>query len=121
MILPSYSQTSLQTYSDSAAVPVNALRNALIVLEQRDFCYENLKISRDSIYGLNQIINNKDTLISGGETTISLKDSTIKKYEDIIVNKDREIEIYRSLYNRERYEKWGGILGVIILIGILYF
>lgn len=121
MISPSYSQTNSQMYSDSAAVPVNALRNALIVLEQRNFCYDNLKISRDSIYSLNQIINNKDTLISSSETTISLKDSTIKKYEDIIVNKDREIEIYRSLYNKEKYEKWGGIIGIIVLIGVLYF
>lgn len=119
--MPSYSQTSFQKYSDSAAVPILALKNALIVLEQRDFCYNNLKITRDSIYSLNQIISNKDTLISGVESTVSLKDSTIKKYEDIIVNKDREIEIYRSLYNKERYEKWGGIIGIIVLIGVLYF
>jgi len=119
--LPSYSQTSSQKFSDSAAVPVITLRNALIVLEQRNYCYDNLKIIRDSVDTLSQIIVNKDVLIMNDETTISLKDSTIKKYENIIVNKDREIEIYRTLYNKERYEKWGGILGVIILIGILYF
>lgn len=97
------------------------LRNALIVLEQRNFCYENLNIVRDSIYNLNQIITNKDTLLSFSDNIIVTKDSIIKKYQDIIVNKDKEITIYKQLYVREKYEKWGGIFSVILLIGIFFF
>jgi hypothetical protein len=97
------------------------LRNALIVLEQRNFCYDNLNISRDSILKLNEIVDNKNTLIISSNSIVSLKDSTIKKYQDVIVNKDKEIEIYKNLYIREKYEKWGGILGIIVLIGVLYF
>lgn len=117
----SYSQRSSQTLSDSVIVPVVPLRNALIVLEQRNFCYENLTIARDSIYNLNQIITNKDTLIWLSDEIITTKDSVIKKYEDIIVNKDREITIYKDLYIREKYEKWGGIIGVLVLVGIIFF
>jgi hypothetical protein len=114
-----YSQTNLQTSDEKVIVPVSTLKNALIVLEQRNYCYSNLEIVRDSVTNLSEIIKNKDTVIFNQTSIIGYKDSIITNYDKIVKNKDSEIKIYKNLYRKEKMFKWGGFSGVIVLLGLL--
>ena len=121
-ISQSYSQTNLQTSNklDSVLVPVKTLKNALIVLEQRNYCREQLTIVRDSITIQTKLILNQDTIITNLKEQGRLQSENIGNYQKIIVNKDQEIEIYKEKYNKEKRYKWYGIGGGI-LVAILSF
>ena len=73
MMSPIYSQKSSQNLSkDSCIVPVSTLRNALLVLKQRNNCYDEIKIVRDSVSIMSQQLVLKDSIISNKDQTINL-------------------------------------------------
>lgn len=121
-ISQSYSQTNLQTSNklDSVLIPVKTLRNALVVLEQRNYCREQLTISRDSITLQTKLILNQDTIISNLKEENRLLNENVENYKKIIANKDKEIEYYKQKYNKEKRYKWYGIGGGT-LVAILSF
>lgn len=104
-------------------VPVSSLRKALIVLEEKKYCNQQLGIVRDSILNQKEIINNNDTIISNQNKVISLLSENNKNYEKIIINKDTEIKHYQNLYNKEKRNKWiaigGGAFTFIVSIFFL--
>jgi len=121
MMSPIYSQKSSQTLSkDSCIVPVSTLRNALIVLNQRNQCYEEIKIVRDSVSIMTQQILLKDSIINNKNQTINLYIDSEKKYVETVKLKESIAEEYKTAYIRERNLKWGGVavgaLGIIFAI-----
>jgi len=124
-ILPNYSQTSstINSKDTMVMVPVSSLRKALIVLEEKKYCNQQLGIVRDSILNQKEIINNNDTIISNQNKVISLLSENNKNYEKIIINKDTEIKHYQNLYNKEKRNKWiaigGGAFTFIVSIFFL--
>jgi len=121
MMSPIYSQKNSQTLSkDSCIVPVSTLRNALIVLHQRNNCYEQIKIVRDSVSIMGQQLLIKDSIISNNNQTINLYIDNEKKYIETVKLKESIAEEYKKAYIRQRNLKWGGIavgaLGVIFAV-----
>lgn len=121
MMSPIYSQKNSQTLSkDSCIVPVSTLRNALIVLHQRNNCYEQIKIVRDSVSIMGQQLLIKDSIISNNNQTINLYIDNEKKYLETVKLKESIAEEYKKAYIRQRNLKWGGIavgtLGVIFAV-----
>ena len=121
-ISQSYSQTNSQTFNktDSVLVPVKSLKNALIVLEQRNYCRQQLTVVRDSVILMEGIVNLQDSMIINQKQQIELQRQNIDSYVKLVDNKDKEIKIYKDKYNNEKRFKWygigGGILAVIISI-----
>lgn len=122
MISQIYSQTNLQKSNnlDSVLVPVKTLKNALIVLEQRNYCKQQLEVTRDSISIMDNIIKVQDSSIINLNTQIELYKKNADNYVKIVENKDKEIEIYKSKYNKEKRYKWYGIGGGV-LVAIISF
>jgi len=121
MMSPIYSQKSSQTLSkDSCIVPVSTLRNALVVLNQRNKCYEEIKIVRDSVSIMSQQLVLKDSIISNNNQTINLYIDSEKKYIETIKLKESIADEYKKAYIRQRNLKLGGYavgaLGVIFAI-----
>ncbi len=118
---PIYSQKSSQTSSkDSCIVPVSTLRNALVVLHQRNNCYQEIKIVRDSVLITNQQLLLKDSIIGNKNQTINLYIDSEKKYVETVKLKESIAEEYKKAYIRQRNLKWGGFavgaLGIIFAI-----
>ncbi len=121
MMSPIYSQKSSQTSSkDSCIVPVSTLRNALVVLHQRNNCYQEIKIVRDSVLITNQQLLLKDSIIGNKNQTINLYIDSEKKYVETVKLKESIAEEYKKAYIRQRNLKWGGFavgaLGIIFAI-----
>ena len=121
MMSPIYSQKSSQTLSkDSCIVPVSTLRNALVVLHQRNNCYQEIKIVRDSVLITNQQLLLKDSIIGNKNQTINLYIDSEKKYVETVKLKESIAEEYKKAYIRQRNLKWGGFavgaLGIIFAI-----
>ena len=121
MMSPIYSQKSSQTSSkDSCIVSVSTLRNALVVLQQRNNCYEEIKIVRDSVSIMSQQVLLKDSIIGNNNQTINLYIDSEKKYVETVKLKESIAEEYKTAYIRERNLKWGGVavgaLGIIFAI-----
>lgn len=121
MMSPIYSQKSSQTSNkDSCIVPVSTLRNALVVLHQRNNCYEEIKIVRDSVSIMSQQVLLKDSIIGNNNQTINLYIDSEKKYVETVKLKESIAEEYKKAYIRQRNLKWGGFaagaLGVIFAI-----
>ena len=118
---PIYSQKSSQTSSkDSCIVPVSTLRNALVVLHQRNNCYQEIKIVRDSVLITNQQLLLKDSIIGNNNQTINLYIDSEKKYVETVKLKESIAKEYKKAYIRQRNLKWGGFavgaLGIIFTI-----
>lgn len=116
-ISQSYSQTNLLTSNkiDSVLIPVKTLKNALIVLEQRNYYRELLIVARDSILIQDSIIINQDKIINNLTHQTQVYKSNQVDYEQVITNKDKEIDIITDKYKKEKKHKWYGIGGIIIV------
>jgi len=119
MMSPIYSQKSSQNLSkDSCIVPVSTLRNALLVIKQRNNCYEEIKIVRDSVSIMSQQLILKDSIISNKNKTINLYIDSEKKYIETVKLKESIAEEYKRAYIKQRNLKWGGI--AIGAIGVIF-
>jgi hypothetical protein len=119
MMSPIYSQKSSQTLSkDSCIVSVSTLRNALVVLNQRNKCYEEIKIVRDSVSIMSQQLLLKDSIISNKNQTINLYIDSEKKYVETIKLKESIAEEYKKAYIRQRNLKLAGF--AVGALGIIY-
>jgi hypothetical protein len=90
------------------------------VLNQRNKCYEEIKIVRDSVSIMSQQLVLKDSIISNKNQTINLYIDSEKKYVETIKLKESIAEEYKKAYIRQRNLKIGGFavgaLGVIFAI-----
>lgn len=96
-------------------IPVKTLKNALVVLEQRNYCKQQLGIVRDSVSVMSNIIEVQDSMISNLNLQLEIQKKNIENYIKIIENKDKEIKIFKDKYNKEKRYKWYGIGGGAII------
>lgn len=103
-------------------VPVSSLRKALIVLEEKKYCENQLSIARDTISIQNQLILNQDTIITNQKNVIIILNDNIDSYKKIIENKDTEIKYHKELYKKEKRNKWIaiGAGSSLFLISLLF-
>lgn len=118
---PIYSQKSSQTLSkDSCIVAVSTLRSALVVLNQKNHCYEEIKIVRDSVSIMSQQLLIKDSIISNNNQTINLYIDSEKKYIETVNLKESIANEYKRAYIKQRNLKIGGFavgaLGIIFAV-----
>jgi len=92
----------------------------LVVLQQRNNCYEEIKIVRDSVLIMSQQVLLKDSIIGNNNQTINLYIDSEKKYVETVKLKESIAEEYKKAYIKQRNLKWGGFvagaLGIIFAI-----
>ena len=80
---------SQQRLSDSTViVPIQSLKNALLVKADRDNLQNQLGIARDSIKYMDTIILRQDSIIHICDSTRLVLDSQISDYKGTIIAKD---------------------------------
>lgn len=87
----------------------------MVVLEQRNYCKQQLGIVRDSVSVMSNIIEVQDSMISNLNLQLEIQKKNIENYIKIIENKDKEIKIFKDKYNKEKRYKWYGIGGGAII------
>ena len=117
MISSVYSQTPS---NDNCIVPCSALKNALKLKVEYDYCYNQLRITRDSISLLDSINSQKDTIILNKNKEIILLEDNVKQVKKIATEHEERGNFYKSEVDKQKRIKnisiGGGILGVILSI-----
>ena len=87
------SALSQQRLSDSTViVPIKSLRNALLVKTDRDNLKKELKVARDSISSMGNVIHLQDSALFVCDTTRTVLESKIGDLKGTIKAKDGQIE-----------------------------
>ena len=123
-MLSSYSQISspIKQKDTMVLVPVSALRNALLVLDEKKYCQQQLEVARDTIKSQQEMLNNSDTIINRQKKAIELHEQNKVEYKKIITNHEKEIIKYQDLYKKEKRNKWFAICGgsFFFIISIIF-
>ena len=117
MISSVYSQTPS---NNDCVVPCSALKNALKLKVKYDYCYNQLKIARDSISLLDSVNFQQDTIILNKNQEIILLQDNVKQIKKIDTEHEERGNFYKSEADKQKRLKnisiGGGILGVILSI-----
>ena len=112
-----YSQTAS---NNDCIVPCSALKNALKLKVEYEYCVNQLKIARDSIYFLENINLQKDSIILNKNKEISLLNDNIVQKDKIVTEHSNRAEFYKKEVAKQRRLKLlsigSGILGVVASI-----
>ena len=124
-ILQSYSQTSSTTNKSKdtmVLVPVSSLKKALIILQERKNCQNEVLVARDSIKTQSEIISNLDTIVVNQSSMINLLKENNDNYKKVINNKDTEIKHFENLYVKEKRHKKMAIGGgsLLFILSIIF-
>ena len=87
LMLPVSSQTLLN--DSTCCVPCKSLKKALLVKTERDYLKNQIEITRDSVFILNNITLNQDTIIKTQGRQITLFKQNEISYKKLIVNSAR--------------------------------
>lgn len=102
MILPLSANSQTLSNDSLGCVPCKSLKKALLVKTERDFLKEQIGITRDSIVILTNIVTNQDSIILKQDTTISLYKKNEVELNQLIKNKDSEIEIKNEQIKKQK-------------------
>jgi hypothetical protein len=112
-----YSQTAS---NNDCIVPCSALKNALKLKVEYDYCYNQLSVTRDSILLLDSINLQKDTIILNKNKEISLLNDNIIQKDKIVTEHSNRADFYKKEVDRQKRLKLlsigSGILGVVASI-----
>jgi hypothetical protein len=78
-----------------------------------DYTKSQLSIARDSVSILKRISNTQSLDIKSKESTISLYMQNESKYDQLLLNKDEEIDLFKKQFKKQKLSK-----RVIITIGV---
>lgn len=78
-----------------------------------DFTKSQLSIARDSVSILKRISNTQDLDIKSKNSTIMLYMQNESKYDQLLLNKDEEIDLFKKQLKKQKLSK-----RVIITIGV---
>ena len=78
-----------------------------------DFTKSQLSIARDSVSILKRISNTQDLDIKAKNSTIMLYMQNESKYDQLLLNKDEEIDLFKKQLKKQKLSK-----RVIITIGV---
>jgi hypothetical protein len=79
-----------------------------------DFTKSQLSIARDSVSILKRISNTQDLDIKAKNSTIMLYMQNESKYDQLLLNKDEEIDLFKNQLKKQKLSK-----RVIITIGVV--
>ena len=104
-------------------VPCSTLRQALIVKSSYDLCSNQLKVVRDSVFLMSQIIGHMDTLIINKDTTIKHLETNVKVWHEIANENGARAEYYHDQASKQKKQKiFAIIIGrVTTLLSIMFF
>jgi uncharacterized coiled-coil protein SlyX len=104
--------------SDSTiVVPKQAVKNALIMKSQFDTCSMVLKITEEKVVLLEDKTKKQEQLILNLNDVIINKDTIISQNENIIILKDEEISVLKK---QKRQKFWNGVLtGVVTGVSVV--
>jgi hypothetical protein len=106
--------------TDSVIVPIQSLKNALLVKNERDYLKTELNISRDSINSLNNIVIIQDSIITVCDSINDILFINIEKYKQVINIKDTIIDIkdqqITKLKQEKKFFKGTTIITLLILL-----
>lgn len=120
MTLPIYSQnvSAPSSKPTQCVVPCEALRNALLVLEEKKLLDNQLSVVRDSVKILSSVISSQNELIENKTQQINLLNGNLQAQTQIIEENNKMVEEYKRLYKKEKNLKrigFGtGILGIVL-------
>lgn len=120
MTLPIYSQnvSAPSSKPTQCVVPCEALRNALLVLEEKKLLDNQLSVVRDSVKILSSVISSQNELIENKTQQINLLNGNLQAQTQIIEENKKMVEEYKRLYKKEKNLKrigFGtGILGIVL-------
>lgn len=118
-----FSQTSSKTNSENCLVPCQALRNALIMKEEKQFLDAKLKMTQDSVRILYEIIGGQNFLIMNKDNEIDLLNENQLSQTKIITEKDKQISEYKKIIRKQKLYKFigfgTGTLGLAAVVLIL--
>jgi uncharacterized coiled-coil protein SlyX len=99
-------------------VPCEALRNALLVLEEKKLLENQLGVARDSIQILSSVIKSQNELVDNKTQQINLLTGNLQARSQIIDENKKMVDEYKRLYKKEKNLKrigFGtGILGIVL-------
>ena len=120
MTLPIYSQnvSTPSSKPTQCVVPCEALRNALLVLEEKKLLENQLGVARDSIQILSSVIKSQNELVDNKTQQINLLTGNLQAQSQIINENKKMVDEYKRLYKKEKNLKrigFGtGILGIVL-------
>lgn len=124
MISSLSSQTFSTTTDSLALVPIRALKNALIMKNEKDHLSNQLKNTRDSITNLSETVLLLDSTVTVRDSIIDSYIFKENKHKDIIENKDKIISEKNTEINilkiKNMFSQIGtGMIFVITIIALL--
>ena len=120
MTLPIYSQnvSAPSSKPTQCVVPCEALRNALLVLEEKKLLENQLGVARDSIQILSSVIKSQNELVDNKTQQINLLTGNLQAQSQIIDENKKMVDEYKRLYKKEKNLKRNGfgtgILGIVL-------
>jgi uncharacterized coiled-coil protein SlyX len=117
-LMTSFPLLSQTLSSDSTiVVPKQAVKNALIMKSQFDTCSMVLKITEEKVVLLEDKTKKQEQLILNLNDVIINKDTIISQNENIIILKDEEISVLKK---QKRQKFWNGVLtGVVTGVSVV--
>jgi len=97
------SQTLLN--DSTCCVPCITLKKALLLKNDYTYLKNQIKITRDSVFILNNITLNQDTIIKTQGRQITLFKQNEISYKKLIVNKDEEIILFKKEIKKQKKAK----------------
>ena len=96
-----------QTLSNDSTccVPCITLKKALLLKNDYTYLKNQIKITRDSVFILNNITLNQDTIIKTQGRQITLFKQNEISYKKLIVNKDEEIILFKKEIKKQKKAK----------------
>jgi sulfur carrier protein ThiS len=97
------SQTLLN--DSTCCVPCITLKKALLLKNNYTYLKNQIEITRDSVFILNNITLNQDTIIKTQGRQITLFKQNEISYKKLIVNKDEEIILFKKEIKKQKKAK----------------
>lgn len=97
------SQTLLN--DSTCCVPCITLKKALLLKNNYTYLKNQIEITRDSVFILNNITLNQDTIIKTQGRQITLFKQNEISYKKLIVNKDEEIVLFKKEIKKQKKAK----------------
>lgn len=122
-MVTSHVSSQMLSIDSACCVPCSTLKKALFVKAERDYLRNQIGVVRDSVSILSYIVDQQDSLISYKDTQISLFKKNEVKFNEVLINKDKQIHLYdEKLTDVTRQRNAAGALAILSLIlGIFVF
>lgn len=92
-----------------------------MIKAQKENLQKQLVFSRDSISGLQGMILSKDTTILTRDSSIAVYKRNELRYKEVSANKDSVINVYGQEIQKQRGQKVGAIVALLVTVFVWVF